>query len=63
MDDFMNGSAHFYNSKLLLHSMDKLYLLEKLGDDNSVLFGQILLVDLKFQLKNSENLKVYTSLS
>lgn len=59
MDDFMSGSAHFYNTKLLLHSTDKLYLLERLENDKSVSFGQILLVDLKCQLKNSENLKVY----
>ncbi|KAI6189520.1 hypothetical protein M3Y97_00017500 [Aphelenchoides bicaudatus] len=61
MDDFANGSAHFYTSKLLLHSIDKLYLLEKLGEEKLGSFGQILLVDLRCQLKNSEDLTILES--
>lgn len=59
MDDFKQAKARFCSNKVLLYSIDKIYLLERLGDNNPVpSFGQILLVDLKVQLKNSNNLEV-----
>jgi hypothetical protein len=60
MEDFKEARARFYTSHLLLYSSDKVYLLEQ---TDSIKFTQKILLHLKLQLRNSENMEVFRILN